>query len=365
MGFESHLCVAALIAFSFPDNVSFSECGRAWTRRISGGSAVIHDSVISCVGSTPMVRLDRCFPDPEIEVVAKLEMLNPGGSMKDRPARFIVEQGLRDGTLRPGMRLVESTSGNLGIALAMAAGLHGLAFTAVVDPKTSQANLRLLELFGADVEMVTEPDEAGGYLHTRVRRARELVDAASDAVLVNQYANDLNWRSYHDTAGQEILDAVDGPIDYLVAAVSTTGSIQGIARRLRQDHPNLNVVAVDAVGSVIFGAPAGPRQLPGFGASRVPEILNAEEIDEVVHVGDAESAAGCRQLLSTEKIFAGGSSGAVVAGIEHLTSRLDRPARVVTLLPDRGERYLDLVYDDAWVAGLRDPWQEPETAVST
>ncbi|QGK72239.1 2,3-diaminopropionate biosynthesis protein SbnA [Allosaccharopolyspora coralli] len=320
---------------------------------------MIHDSVLSCVGSTPMVRLDRCFPEPDTEVIAKLEMLNPGGSMKDRPARFIVEQGLRDGTLHPGMRLVESTSGNLGIALAMAASLHGLSFTAVVDPKTSTTNLRLLALYGADVEMVTELDEAGGYLHTRVRRARELA-AAPGAVMVNQYANDLNWRAYHETAGQEILQTVAGSIDYLVAAVSTTGSILGMARRLRQQHPNMKVVAVDAVGSVIFGAPAGPRQLPGFGASRVPEILNQQEIDQVLHVGDADSVAGCHRLLETEKIFAGGSSGAVVAGIDKLLPQLEPGARVVTMLPDRGERYLDLVYDDTWVAGLPDAQWEPE-----
>jgi N-(2-amino-2-carboxyethyl)-L-glutamate synthase len=317
---------------------------------------LIHDSAIDCVGSTPMVRLGRCFPDPGLEVIAKLEMLNPGGSMKDRPARFIVERGLRDGTLRPGMRLVESTSGNLGIALAMVAELHGLAFTAVVDPKTSAANLRLLELFGAEVEMVTEPDGTGGYLHTRVRRARELVATHPDAVLVNQYANELNWRAYYETAGQEILDAVDGPIDYLVAAVSTTGSIQGVARRLREVHRDLKVVAIDAVGSIIFGAPPAPRRLPGFGASRVPEILDSREIDDVLHVSDTESAAGCRRLLSTEKIFAGASSGAVVAGIEQLVTRIDRPARVVTLLPDRGERYLDLVYDPA------ESHQQPESA---
>lgn len=310
-----------------------------------------------------MVRLARCFPEPEVEVLAKLEMLNPGGSMKDRPARFIVEQGLRDGSLQPGMRLVESTSGNLGIALAMATSLHGLSFTAVVDPKTSSANLRLLELYGADVDMVTEPDDSGGYLHTRVHRARELAERTPGAVLVNQYANDLNWRAYDETAGREILRCVDGPIDYLVAAVSTTGSIQGLARRLRTENPHMKVLAVDAVGSVIFDAPAAPRQIPGFGASRVPEILNAEEIDDVVHVADAESTAGCRRLLATEKIFAGGSSGAVVAGIEHLISRLEQPARVVTLLPDRGERYLDLVYDDEWVSTLSEPWQEPEQAV--
>ncbi|MEU5845338.1 2,3-diaminopropionate biosynthesis protein SbnA [Saccharopolyspora shandongensis] len=324
---------------------------------------MIHDSVISCVGSTPLVKLDRCFPEAHAEVIAKLEMLNPGGSMKDRPARFIVEQGLRDGSLLPGTRLIESTSGNLGIALAMAASLHGLSFTAVVDPKTSPTNLRLLELYGADVEMVTEPDDAGGYLHTRVRRAPELATSTPNAVLVNQYANELNWRSYHETTGQEILEAVDGPIDYLVAAVSTTGSIQGVARRLRHEHPDLEVVAVDAVGSVVFGAEPAPRHLPGFGASRVPEILRRAEINEVLHVGDAESAAGCRRLLATEKIFAGGSSGAVVAGIERLVSRLERQARIVTLLPDRGERYLDLVYDDDWVATLPDPWQEPTEAV--
>lgn len=323
---------------------------------------MIHDSVIGCVGSTPMVRLSRCFPEPGVEVLAKLEMLNPGGSMKDRPARFIIEQGLRDGTLRPGMRLVASTSGNLGVALAMTAGLHGLSFTAVVDPNTSPANLRLLELFGADIDRVTEPDDADGYLHTRVRRAHELVASTPNAVEINQYADELNWRSYHDTAGEEILRAVDGPVDYLVAAVSTTGSIQGIARRMRQQHPELKVVAIDAVGSVIFGAPPAPRQIPGFGASRVPEIHDPAAIDDVLHVADAESAAGCRRLLATEKIFAGGSSGAVIAGIEHLISRLPGPARIVTMLPDRGERYLDLVYNDDWVAGLPEPWQEPEAA---
>lgn len=316
------------------------------------------DSVLDCVGATPLVRLRRCFPGRE--VLAKLEMLNPCGSMKDRPARYIVEQGLREGTLAQGMRLVESTSGNLGIALAVAARTHGLSFTAVVDPNTSTTNLRLLELFGADVDMVTEPDDAGGYLHSRVSRAQELVRSIPHATQINQYANELNWRSYHETAGEEILDAVEGPIDYLVAAVSTTGSIQGIARRLREEHPNLQVVAVDAVGSVIFGAPPGPRQIPGFGASRVPEIYDPGEINDVLHVADAESAAGCRRLLAAEKVFAGGSSGAVIAGVEHLISRLTGPARIVTVLPDRGERYLDLVYDDEWVADLPDPWQEPE-----
>ncbi len=314
---------------------------------------VTYESVLDSVGSTPLVRLRRCFPHTDVEVLAKLEMLNPCGSMKDRPARYIVERGVSEGTLRPGMRLVESTSGNLGVALAVAARMHGLSFTAVVDPNTSQTNLRLLELFGADVDMVTEPDEAGGYLHTRVRRARSYAEADSEVVWINQYANERNWRAYYDTIGVEILEQVCGPVDYLVGPVSTTGSLQGTARRLRESNPDLRVLAVDAVGSVIFGTPPGHRRIPGFGASRVPEIFDPEEIDEAIHVAEEDSAAGCRKLVETEGILAGGSSGAVINALGQLVERLPGPARVVTLLPDRGERYLDTVYDDDWSESLK------------
>jgi cysteine synthase A len=309
----------------------------------------IHDSINTCVGNTPLVRLSRCFPDPDREVLAKLEMLNPVGSMKDRPARYIIEQGLATGTLRPGMRLVESTSGNLGIALAALSGLHGLAFTAVVDPKTTPSNLRLLETYGADVEMVTRRDETGGYLGTRVQRARELAGRDPRSVWVNQYANDLNWRAYHATSGTEILDALTRPVDFLVAAVSTTGSIRGLSHRLRERYPDLEVVAVDAVGSVIFGTEPGPREIPGYGASRVPELLDRSAIDWLLHVDDSEAAQACRQLVDTEGILGGGSSGAVVAAIDRLLPEIPAGSRVLTVLPDRGERYLDLVYDDDWL----------------
>ncbi|WP_338596827.1 2,3-diaminopropionate biosynthesis protein SbnA [Saccharopolyspora sp. SCSIO 74807] len=321
-----------------------------------------YDSVLDCVGSTPLVRLRRCFPYPEIEVLAKLEMLNPCGSMKDRPARYIVEQGIREGSLYPGMRLVESTSGNLGVALAAAARMHGLSFTAVVDPNTSPTNLRLLELFGADVDMVTEPDEAGGYLHTRVRRAQSYAEADPGVVWINQYANQRNWRAYYDTLGAEILQQAGGPIDYLVAPVSTTGSLQGTARRLREENPNLKVVAVDAVGSVIFGGPPAKRRIPGFGASRVPEIFSPHEIDEVVHVADPGSTAGCRRLVETEGVLAGGSSGAVIAALDELLERISGPARMVTWLPDRGERYLDTVFDDDWAESLKEHASQDDLA---
>jgi N-(2-amino-2-carboxyethyl)-L-glutamate synthase len=319
--------------------------------------SAVHDSLASCVGHTPLVRLSRCFPDAAIEVIAKLEMLNPAGSMKDRPAQFIVEHGLRNGTLRPGMRLVESTSGNLGIALAMVSRLFDLRFTAVVDPKIATMNLRLLQTFGAEIEMVSKPDEAGGYLGTRLRRARELAEQSPDTVWINQYANELNWRAYYETAGAEITAALDEEVDYFVAAVSTSGSLMGVSRRLRERSPRLTVVGVDAAGSVVLGGSPGRRELPGYGASRVPEILDRSSIDRVVYVNDAEAARGCRRLVATEGILGGGSSGAVVAAIERLVPDLPRPSRIVTVLPDRGERYLDLVYDDAWlrhVAGCAD-----------
>lgn len=308
---------------------------------------MIHESVVDAIGHTPLVRLSRCFPEPDLEVLAKLEMLNPCGSMKDRPARRIVEHGLATGELAPGMRLVESTSGNLGVALAAVARVHGLDFTAVVDPNTTPANLDLLAVHGADVDMVTDLDASGGYLHTRIARAQELA-ACPGTMWVNQYANDHNPAAYRDTLAIEILDAVEGPIDILVAAVSTTGSLHGVARRLRTRYPQLRVVAVDAVGSVIFGGHPAPRRIPGFGASRVPELLSPDEIDQVVPVDENATRTGCHRLVDTESILAGGSSGAVIAAIDQVAHEhgrpTGRPLRIVTVLPDRGERYLDQIY---------------------
>lgn len=316
----------------------------------------VRESIFDCIGDTPVVALRRMFPQSGVEVLAKLELMNPGGSMKDRSARHIVETGLAAGTIRPGSVLVESSSGNFGIALAMAARIHGLEFVCVVDPKTTSANLALLRHLGATVEVVTQPDYAGGYLHTRIRRVEEIVARIPGAVWINQYANDLNWQAYYHGTGAELAEQLVRPPQYLFAAVSTTGSILGCARRLRERFPALRVVAVDAVGSVIFGGAHGPREIPGIGSSRVPELCRADEIDEVVHVDDLQAAQGCRDLLAAEGIFAGGSSGAVIAAIGKVLPRLTGPddsCRVVAILPDRGDRYLDLVYDDAWMEGLR------------
>jgi len=309
----------------------------------------ISESVLQCIGNTPVVALRRLFSQPGVEVVAKLELLNPGGSMKDRSARHIIETGLREGSITPGSRLIESSSGNFGVALAITARIYDLKFTCIVDPKTTRANVAILRGLGAAVEIVSERDESGGYLQTRLRRVDELLGQMPGAIWINQYANRGNWEAYYHGTGAELsAQLVDEP-DYLFAAVSTTGSILGCARRLRERYPRLQVIAVDAVGSVIFGRPPGPRELPGIGASRVPELLAPEEIDAVVDVDDVDAAYGCRELLLSEGIFAGGSSGAVVAAIGRTLPQLPKPCRIVAVFPDRGDRYLDLVYDDEWL----------------
>lgn len=317
-----------------------------------------YDSLLSCIGQTPIVQLQRLFP--EHRVLAKLEYMNPGGSMKDRPAKFIIERGLATGEINASTHLIESTSGNLGIALAMIAKIKGLKLTCVVDPKISPTNLKMIESYGANIEMVDEPDEHGGYLMTRIQRVKTLLAETENAYWINQYANDLNWQAHYHGAGTEIIEAVKEPIDYFVAPVSTTGSIMGMSRKIKEHHPNAQIVAVDAKGSIIFGDTPCDRELPGIGASRVPEILNAAEIDDVIHIDDYQSALGCHQLVDQEGIFAGGSTGAIISAIQQLTQKVEPGATIVTILPDRGDRYLDLVYSEKWFEQLKNK-QESET----
>lgn len=214
---------------------------------------MIHGSILGCVGSTPVVALRRLFADFDGEILAKLEFFNPGGSVKDRPAVHILSEGLRTGVITPDSHVIESSSGNFGIALAMACRIHNLPLTIVVDPDVTQTNFTLLHCLGARVEMVTKLDANGcGYLEQRLRRVRSLVEQTPGGVWINQYANQLNWLA-HECTAREIVEAVPGRIDYFVAAVSTAGTIHGVSRALRKVHPELRVVAVDAVGSVLFG----------------------------------------------------------------------------------------------------------------
>lgn len=323
---------------------------------------MIYDNIASCIGNTPLVKLSRLFPGRNVTVLAKMELMNPGGSIKDRPASYMLESGIRSGDIQPDSHIIESSSGNLAIALAMICKLKGLDFTAVVDPKISPANLKMLKLYGANVVSVTQKDENDGYLLTRVNTVKRLLNTIPNAVWINQYANPDNWRSHYHGEAPEILKQIDGQIDYLVIGASTSGTLMGVSRRLKEVFPEMQVIAVDIVGSVLFGGASAPREIPGIGASRVPELLSPEEVDQVIYVDDYESALGCRRLVTEEGIFAGGSSGSSISAIEKLLPRIPPGKCVLTLLPDRGDRYLDLVYDEDWFNLVRQRHFEPVTS---
>jgi 2,3-diaminopropionate biosynthesis protein SbnA len=302
------------------------------------------------VGRTPLVRLPIAAL-PRVELYAKLELANPTGSVKDRAAKYIIEGLLARGVIDRETVLIESSSGNFGIALAARARLHGLRFICVVDPMIARPNLRLLQALGAEIVQVTEPDAFGGYLKTRLKRVHELRKSFSKAYWIDQYGNPLNASAYSDTLAVELCDALPR-IDYLFAGVSSGGTITGISWRIKERFPAAQVIAVDMEGSVIFGRPSRKRYIPGIGSSIVPPILAQAKIDDVVIVDEAETIAGCHELLREHGVFAGGSSGSSIAAIRKYFLARPRVERAVvaTLLPDRGDRYVDTIYDPAWSA---------------
>jgi cysteine synthase A len=305
--------------------------------------------VLTAVGRTPLVQLARLPGSDRVRLFAKLEAANPGGSIKDRPALTIIEQAMAHGLLDRDTVVVESSSGNFGIGLAQACRYHGLPFICVVDPKTTEQNLAILTAYGAEVDMITERDPVTGeYLPVRLRRVQELCRLHARSFWPNQYANTWNAMAHHTTMG-EIADALDGRVDYLFCATSTCGTLRGCAEYVREHGLATVIVAVDAVGSVIFGGPGAKRLLPGHGAAIRPALCDEGLAQEVVHVSDLECVVGCRRLVQREAILAGASSGAAVMAADRMLARLREGANCVLIFPDRGERYLDTVFSDTWV----------------
>lgn len=309
-------------------------------------------SVLEAVGNTPIVRMARLFEESGLEVYAKLEALNPGGSIKDRAAYNILTHALAAGVIDHDTTVVESSSGNFAIGLAQVCAYLGLRLVCVVDIKTTQLNIAIIQAYGARVDLVDKPDpESGEYLKARLKRVQQIVASVPNAFWPNQYANADNSGAHFGHTMPEIVDSLGRDIDYLVLSVSTCGTLRGCADYIHERGLKTKVIAVDAMGSVIFGRPSGKRLLPGHGAGIVPSLFKPDLADIVVHVSDLDCVLGCRRLVQHEAIFAGASSGGVITAIERLASDgvLPRGARVAAVLPDRGERYLDTVYSDAWV----------------
>lgn len=302
------------------------------------------------IGNTPLVKLERIFSNQGINVYAKLEQFNLGGSIKDRPALMMVEKGMREGKIKQGATVIESSSGNIGIALAYVCLRYGLTLIAVVDPRTTKMNIEILEALGAKIEMVGwRGKTTNSYLEARFERVKQLLNEIPGSFWPNQHANENNPRAHHQTM-EEIDKALHGKVDYLFCAASTCGTLRGCVEYIREKNINAKVIVVDAEGSVIFGGASGNRLIPGHGSAIRPTIYHEGMADKVVYVNDADCVVGCQLLLKEEAIFAGGSSGAIVSGFAKIKTEIPEYSNVVMILPDRGERYLDTIYNPEWVS---------------
>jgi N-(2-amino-2-carboxyethyl)-L-glutamate synthase len=309
----------------------------------------MNDSVLKVIGKTPLVRLSRVIPDLHFKLFAKLEGLNPGGSTKDRPAFSIIQHGIDSGRIEPDTLVIESSSGNMGVGLAQACAYHGLRFICVIDPKTTAQNMRLLQAYGAEVDIVLEPDETTGeYLQARLNRVKSLLDSMENTFWPNQYSHRYNPIAHHQTM-HEIVTELNGEVDFFFCATSTCGTIRGCAEYVQRHKLRTKIFAVDAVGSIIFGGVNGKRLLPGHGSAVRPALYHPYLAQRCIHVTDLECVLGCRRLVRQEAILAGGSSGAVLMAVERIKEEIPSDATCAVIFADRGERYLDTIYSDTWV----------------
>ncbi len=310
----------------------------------------VFKGILSTIGNSPLVELEKIMPGFPSRVFAKMERFNPGGSIKDRSAASMLLAKIRGGELTPGRSVVvESSSGNLAIGLAQICRYYGLRFICVVDAKTTEHNLAILRAYEATVEVVSAPDpETGEYLPRRLERVRELVAAIPHAYSPDQYSNPRNPLAHEETM-REIAEALDGRVDYVFAATSTTGTLRGCSAYARASGLGATVVAVDAAGSALFGHEPARRLIPGHGASVRPPLFDPAAADRVVHVSDQDCVVACRRLTLREAILAGGSSGATAAALHRIGADIPPGSNVVLIFADGGDRYTDTIYSDAWV----------------
>ena len=306
----------------------------------------VAENILELIGETPMVRLHRVVPPGAAEILAKLEAFNPGGSIKDRIAAAMVEDAERRGVLKPGATIIEPTSGNTGIGLAMVAAVKGYTLILTLPDGMSLERTNLLQRYGAQVVITPAADGMAG----AVAKARELLAQTPGAFMPHQFSNPANPRAHRLATAKEILAATDETLHAFVAGVGTGGTITGVGEILKKKDPAIKVIAVEPASSaVLSGREPGPHMIQGIGAGFVPEVLNREVIDEVMTVKDVDAYQTARRLAREEGILVGISAGAAVWGAIQVATRLGSGKRVVVILPDTGERYLSL---DAYFGDL-------------
>ncbi|MER5901551.1 2,3-diaminopropionate biosynthesis protein SbnA [Streptomyces mirabilis] len=294
------------------------------------------------------VDLEGIFGHP---LFLKCEGFNFAGSIKLKAATEMVEAAERDGLLRPGSVLVESSSGNLGVALSMIAAAKGYQFLCVTDTRCNLATRLMMEALGAQVHVITEPDPVSGFLGARIDHVRALCASEDRYVWLNQYTNPNNGMAHYRRTAPAIARQFPD-LDVLFVGAGTTGTLMGCARYFREWHRPVRIVAVDSVGSVTFGGDAGRRMIPGLGASRRPPMLDESYVDDVVRVAEPDTIRACHRLARRGFLF-GGSTGTVVSGaMDWLARHEGRELTAVAIAPDLGERYLQTIYQTNWVQDL-------------
>jgi len=285
---------------------------------------------------------------PEAAIHLKLEALNIAGSIKLKTARQIMRDLEAQGTLHAGCRVIESSSGNLGVALAFLCAERAYPFTCVSDPNISPATSRLIQALGGRMIIVREKDTQGGYLKSRLDLIRRMVAADPGLVWTNQYANRSNSRAHYLTTGPEILRSFPS-LDWVFIGAGTTGTLAGCARFVREHSPRTRIVAVDSVGSVTFGGPSGTRYLPGMGTSMRPALADDCIMDRLIQVHEEEAVRMCRDIARRRGLLLGPSTGSVLAAVARLDREIAPTDCVVAISPDLGDRYIETLYNDEWI----------------
>lgn len=297
------------------------------------------NNILDLIGQTPIVRLNRIVQPGSAEVWAKLESFNPGGSVKDRIALSMVKAAEKDGRLKPGGTIVEPTSGNTGIGLAMVSAAKGYRLILCMPETMSLERRALLKAYGA--ELVLTPGSEG--MRGAIKKAQEILSEHPDYFMPQQFANPANPEIHRLTTAQEILEQMDNDLDAFVAGVGTGGTITGVGQVLKQQLPHVKVFAIEPANSpVLSGGEPGSHRIQGIGAGFVPQVLDTSIYDQVIKVADTDALATARMLAREEGILVGISSGAVAFAALQVAKKLGEGKKVVVVLPDTGERYLSI-----------------------
>ncbi len=330
----------------------------------------VFDSVLEAIGDTPVVRLDRIAEGYQSDLFGKLEFMNPGGSVKDRIAVYMLEQAEKRGEIKPGGTIVEGTSGNTGMGLAMAASVKGYQAVFVMPDKQSIEKVQALQAFGARVVVTptaVEPDDPRSYYSVSNKLAQE----TPNSFFANQYHNPDNIEAHYEVTGPEIWRQMGGDIDVFIAGMGTGGTLSGVGRYLKERNPDVKIVGVDPVGSIYYDyfktgrlTEAYTYTLEGIGEDFLPSTMRMEVLDDVIRVTDRECFLMTRDVVRKEGVFCGGSGGAVIVGALKWLKANDRPGQqVLTLLPDTGRQYLGKIFNDDWMRQNR--YLESDTAQGT